>query len=115
MALHPNLKKRKLEGEYWTLNKKLIDHEKKIIKYFRINRYQFDIFLYPLTISFSLSISLGKEKKCLMSERFRCAVHTARQTLSDTYRHEPCRQNILSANAGRARSVSDRVSTVVSR
>lgn len=30
MAVHPMLKKRKLEGEYWTLFKELVDDEKYI-------------------------------------------------------------------------------------
>ncbi|KAL0868285.1 hypothetical protein ABMA27_007815 [Loxostege sticticalis] len=39
IAVHPMLKKRKLEGEYWTLFKELVDDEKKIFIYFRMSRF----------------------------------------------------------------------------
>ena len=41
-AVHPMLKKRKVEGEYWTLYKELTDDEDKFFQYFRMSRFQFE-------------------------------------------------------------------------
>jgi hypothetical protein len=40
--VHDALKKRKIEGEYWTLFKHLIDDEEKFFMYFRMTSFQFN-------------------------------------------------------------------------
>lgn len=61
MAVHPILKKRKLEGEYWTLFKELIDDEEKNVSYFRMSRYQFDILLNKIELLISKQDTIFKE------------------------------------------------------
>ncbi|CAG9124560.1 unnamed protein product [Plutella xylostella] len=61
MAVHPILKKRKLEGEYWTLFKELIDDEEKNFSYFRMSRYQFDILLNKIELLISKQDTIFKE------------------------------------------------------
>ncbi|CAH2088857.1 unnamed protein product [Euphydryas editha] len=61
MAVHPMLKKRKLEGEYWTLFKELVDDEKKFFIYFRMSRYQFDILLNKIELLITKQDTVFKE------------------------------------------------------
>ncbi|CAG5016043.1 unnamed protein product [Parnassius apollo] len=61
MAVHPTLKKRKLEGEYWTLFKELIDDEEKFFLYFRMSRFQFDILLKKIELLITKQDTVFKE------------------------------------------------------
>lgn len=40
--VHEALRKRKTEGEYWTLYKHLVDDEEKFVQYFRMTSFQFN-------------------------------------------------------------------------
>lgn len=40
--VHAALKKRKVEGEYWTLFRHLVDDEEKFYMYFRMTSFQFN-------------------------------------------------------------------------
>lgn len=53
MVVHPMLKKRKLEGEYWTLFKELFIH-------FRMSRYQFDILINEIELLITKQNNLFK-------------------------------------------------------
>lgn len=40
--IHESLRKRKTEGEYWTLYRHLVDDEEKFFSYFRMTSFQFN-------------------------------------------------------------------------
>ena len=44
-GVHKCLRRRKVEGEYWTLYKKLTDDEEKFFQYFRMSEYSFNFLL----------------------------------------------------------------------
>jgi len=46
--VHDVWKKRKIEGEFATLYKKLIDHETKFFDYFRMPLYSFNVLLHKI-------------------------------------------------------------------
>jgi hypothetical protein len=48
MWVHKCLRSRKSEGEYWTLNKELVDDEMKFYQYFRISKHQFNYLLQKI-------------------------------------------------------------------
>ncbi|XP_044760175.1 protein ALP1-like [Coccinella septempunctata] len=48
-GVHPIFKKRKIEGEFWTLYKELVDDDAKYHGYFRMNRSQFEYILNKIS------------------------------------------------------------------
>ncbi|KAL4720971.1 hypothetical protein ACJJTC_019231 [Scirpophaga incertulas] len=46
--IHDTLKKRKTEGEYWTLYRHLVEDEEKFFQYFRMSTYQFNMLLQKI-------------------------------------------------------------------
>lgn len=40
--IHESVRKRKTEGEYWTLYRHLVDDEEKFFSYFRMTSFQFN-------------------------------------------------------------------------
>ena len=49
-SVHTMLKKRKIEGEYWTLYRELMDDEDKFFQYFRLSQYQFNQLLHKIEV-----------------------------------------------------------------
>lgn len=43
--IQDSLKERKIEGEYWTLFRHLVDDEEKFFQYFRMSTFQFNVLL----------------------------------------------------------------------
>ena len=48
--LHKALKKRKSEGEYWTLYKELVDDDLKFYQYFRMSKAKFNYLLQRIEV-----------------------------------------------------------------
>ena len=60
-AVHPMLKERIKEGEYWTLYKELIKDDAKYYGYFRMNRIQFEYIGNKITPLIKKQIPTFKE------------------------------------------------------
>lgn len=71
--IHNSLKKRKTEGEYWTLFRHLVDDEEKFFQYFRMCTFKFNDLLKKIENDIVKKKTQTLENACYLKKSLLCA------------------------------------------